>query len=346
MKQLSRKWKIGLTLLVVTIGFCIFAELFLRWQYPELGQLTQSDYSIEEDFSIKRLVSTTRQWQHPDNKTFHEVRFNNLGLRGKDIQPKKPEGVTRVLLLGDSYTFNARLPQANTLASILEKELNEAGHKKYEVLNAGLEGSSLEIQYLFLRQIVDQCQPDIVVHIYCTNDLEEISKRKIATLDDQNQLKFRQPKKHSAKKFSGLYLLQALRKAKAKLYPFDYNKENNLAYDLCQENLNPETTRARAVFTELLAQVKETLDKKQIPLIAFLIPSPVILFEEVNAERHFQRIEKIYTEKGLPSTNLFPFFDKKENAKQLFFKNDPHWNEQGNLEMARLLKNAIMEKLK
>ena len=50
--------------------------------------------------------------------------INRYGLRGPNIEPKKPEGVFRILALGDSFTFGEGVSDNETFVVQLEKILN------------------------------------------------------------------------------------------------------------------------------------------------------------------------------------------------------------------------------
>lgn len=103
---------------------------------------------------------------------------NNLGLRRDgDTTIAKPEGTTRVLVLGDSQTEGI-VENADTFAAVLETRLAARGGAKVEVLNGGVSGYSPLLEYLWLREWGARLAPDVVVLVlYTGNDIGELTAR-------------------------------------------------------------------------------------------------------------------------------------------------------------------------
>jgi hypothetical protein len=73
------------------------------------------------------------------------VETNRFGMRAPEVSAEKPQGVFRVLMLGDSTLYGGSYVDQDALyARLLEKKLNEAasaaGAGKVEVLNMGVNG--------------------------------------------------------------------------------------------------------------------------------------------------------------------------------------------------------------
>jgi len=88
---------------------------------------------------------------------------------------QKVPGTTRVLFLGDSFTYGYGVDDEETIPRLIEKECH-ARFRNVEVINAGFHGSS-PMQYdLYLRKIGYSLNPDIVVVLlYVGNDLADIN---------------------------------------------------------------------------------------------------------------------------------------------------------------------------
>ncbi len=99
-----------------------------------------------------------------------EVATNALGLRSAEIAPKRPNEF-RVLSLGESTTFGARVEAAATYSSRLEVRLN---HRRdgldYRVINAGVSAYSSfqSLKYLQTRGL--SLEPDLVLFYHEYND--------------------------------------------------------------------------------------------------------------------------------------------------------------------------------
>jgi hypothetical protein len=66
------------------------------------------------------------------------VQINNVGLRGRDVVIPKPNGVYRIVALGNSITFGYGVPNEKTFPQDLELLLNQnlVTSVHYEVVNA------------------------------------------------------------------------------------------------------------------------------------------------------------------------------------------------------------------
>jgi len=92
------------------------------------------------------------------------------GLRDRVFAVPKPEGTTRVLVLGDSVTFGVGVHAWQTFSKVLERRLQAEG-RHVEVLNSGVMGYTPynELQWYLARGRT--FAPDIVVVAFCMNDV-------------------------------------------------------------------------------------------------------------------------------------------------------------------------------
>jgi len=108
-------------------------------------------------------------WLHrPEYSVWLEV--NAKGLRGPDRPHEKPAGAHRTLLVGDSYTEGYTVAEDSTVRAVLERELRRNGVAA-EVLNGGTMGYSTDQELLFYRLEGRRYSPDLVVVLFCTNDV-------------------------------------------------------------------------------------------------------------------------------------------------------------------------------
>ena len=117
------------------------------------------------------------------------VTINSLGLRDDEVSLAKPEGVVRILMLGDSVTFGWGVLQDDTVSAILEKLLNETpGAKTIEVVNSGVGNYNTvqEITYFLSRGV--ELDPDIVVLNYFINDAEPTPTRHNSSILEHSYL--------------------------------------------------------------------------------------------------------------------------------------------------------------
>jgi hypothetical protein len=99
-------------------------------------------------------------------------RTNARGLRGPETPYQKAAGVTRVLLLGDSFTEAGAVDEESSLRAVLERKLNAGGPQSHEVINGGTSGYSTDQEYLFFEKEGSLYRPDTVVLLFFSNDLQ------------------------------------------------------------------------------------------------------------------------------------------------------------------------------
>ena len=98
-------------------------------------------------------------------------RFNSLGLRGGEVNVRKPAGELRVILLGDSITFGQAVSGEDTFAAVLERLLTADG-LSCTVLNAGERGTNTRDQAGKMEALL-ALGPDLIVQTYVLNDAED-----------------------------------------------------------------------------------------------------------------------------------------------------------------------------
>jgi lysophospholipase L1-like esterase len=100
------------------------------------------------------------------------IHINKLGLRGRDLIQRKPEGTLRVLCLGGSSTFNYHASQGRTWPMLLEQYLRTALKQDVEVINAGTPGYSLYQSSVRFEHELINYDPDVVLVYHLWNDLK------------------------------------------------------------------------------------------------------------------------------------------------------------------------------
>lgn len=99
-----------------------------------------------------------------------EVRLNSLRFRDAELGARPP-GVTRVMVLGDSFTAGQGVREADTCPRRLERLLNAAGGRRWEVRNCARRATDFpELFHEFERLLA--FEPDVVVHAMVLNDAE------------------------------------------------------------------------------------------------------------------------------------------------------------------------------
>jgi hypothetical protein len=181
----SRRILLNVVVLMGAVLFCAaLMELALRIVYAR-----SLDFSMEMwkyAVQLKHPVADPRlSFAHAPNRSAFlmgvPVSINSHGLRDREYSLAKPADVFRIVMLGDSTTFGWGVPVEETVAKILEGQLNKtqvAGYSRFEVLNAGV-GNYNTVQEVTHYLTYDrEFHPDLVILEYFINDAEPVPKER------------------------------------------------------------------------------------------------------------------------------------------------------------------------
>jgi GDSL-like Lipase/Acylhydrolase family len=180
-------WGAAAGVLITILVFCGVMEIALRVFFHR-----SLDFSMEMwKYAValkQRVPDPSLSFAHVPNRSAFlmgvPVSINSHGLRDREYTEAKPPGVIRVIMLGDSTTFGWGVREEDTVAKILERELNRnaaPGHP-YEVLNAGVGNYGSVQEYHHYLTYDRVFHPDIVVLEYCVNDPEPVPQERNAGL--------------------------------------------------------------------------------------------------------------------------------------------------------------------
>ena len=96
------------------------------------------------------------------------VNSNAKGLRGRrEFAYQKPDGVVRIVVLGDSFTFGEEVGDDETFSHYLQESIPDS-----EVLNLGVHGYGHDQMLIYLRDEGIKYRPDIVILGFLPDDME------------------------------------------------------------------------------------------------------------------------------------------------------------------------------
>ncbi|MDH3314524.1 MAG: hypothetical protein OER43_01980 [Gammaproteobacteria bacterium] len=106
-----------------------------------------------------------------------DVTTNSHGWRSGETTWKKPEGVFRIVILGDSFIGALQVNDDQTFSAVSETLLNRSGlARRVEVINLGVPSFGNDQEYLALREFGKRYEPDFVIlAIYAQNDVKNNS---------------------------------------------------------------------------------------------------------------------------------------------------------------------------
>lgn len=99
------------------------------------------------------------------------VRINSLGLRGPEL-PLRATDEFRILVLGDSAVAGFEVSWERHYIALLERQLELRLGIPVTIINAGVRGYGTDQSYLYYRERGHALDPDLVLFVHNTNDLE------------------------------------------------------------------------------------------------------------------------------------------------------------------------------
>lgn len=122
---------------------------------PEVGRILLP--SLSERPSLGTTVST-----------------NAFGLREREYRWNRPEDVTRVVLLGDSFVFGHGGAVDERVGAYLETLLEPScPTERLEVLNVAISSWNIQAECAYLRRQLGPLDPDLVIQVAYRNDLAD-----------------------------------------------------------------------------------------------------------------------------------------------------------------------------
>jgi len=179
---------LGILALSLITAF-IIGEIFVRLLYKENTVLfpryhTDAQYG---QFTLRKIRPNSTFW-HTSPDGSWKFTINSKGLRNdRDFEYEKPEGVIRIISLGDSQTQGYEVRQDYTFSVIMEKYLKAQDHN-IEVINSGISGFSTAEELLFLENEGIKYKPDFIVLGFYANDFQDNIKANFFKLDEHGNL--------------------------------------------------------------------------------------------------------------------------------------------------------------
>lgn len=163
MKPRVLRGVLALSALLITLCLC---ELAMRVFLP--GEFVPS---VERDEALgwRGRPNLSCVYRHALFDLVFPIEQNDAGFRDRDHTFNKPAGVTRVLCVGDSYTWGWGLDADVTYSRRLEEILADRGLNA-EVINTGVPGYNTVQCLLYLHERGFAYAPDVVVYQASVND--------------------------------------------------------------------------------------------------------------------------------------------------------------------------------
>ena len=162
--RLRRFGKLAAFSLLGVLGFELLARLLFpgfdinpSWRYhPVLGWSQVPGGRFEYDLDGERV----------------RIAFNSEGFHDVEHAVDKPDGVKRIVLIGDSFSESVQLDLERTFFRLLEARLNAMPGAHWEVINLGVGDFGTAQEELALEHLGLRYAPDIVIcQVFPLNDI-------------------------------------------------------------------------------------------------------------------------------------------------------------------------------
>ena len=283
-----------------------------------------------------------------------KIYLNNKGLRGKEYDYAKPEGVRRIIVLGDSFAFGLGVGDQETFSVALERLFQDAG-KKVEVINMGVNGYGTAQEYLLLEEEGMRYSPDIVICLFFAgNDIQnnisgfEYGKYKpyfsidgmglklnnhpvpITTREDkiknrntvEPKARLKIPFKNLLQNHSYAYIFLRLR------YNYLLHKlgvRTNMTVDMLDDGWD--------ITSALFIRMKESCDAIGAKFLLVIVPTKEQM-HAMESDAIQKRFSQLSRDHNIECLDLLPYLKGRHD---LNFVIDSHWNRKGHKAIAQII---------
>ena len=154
-------------LVTLTASEMIFRALEITKIIPAGGNTPEPPKEYMREHSAKRIKSKNPLLVAELDKT--DPRVNSIGIRDREFSLEKPEGVFRIVAIGDSVTFGLGVPSDKSFPKIIEQQLLSKG-MNVEVLNFGISAYDTIAELELYKKSASNFNPDLVILTYILND--------------------------------------------------------------------------------------------------------------------------------------------------------------------------------
>lgn len=100
------------------------------------------------------------------------IQTNRFSLRDENFSESKPQGETRLLLLGDSYLFDHGVAQSGLFLTLLAGSLGTDFSGSWQLINPGLGSYATHEEWAHAELWADRLDVDAIVPLYTFNDAD------------------------------------------------------------------------------------------------------------------------------------------------------------------------------
>lgn len=348
---------LSISILAITVVF-LLTEAGLQFFYPQrLISHNPGMYTPDPDLGYRLTPNYIGQAKSYEYN--HEIRINSIALRDEEYKVIKPEGIYRILILGDSFVFNYGIQYGLGFDALLEKYLNQnnvdSKYSGFEVINASIGGYEPYDELKYYRKFLKQLTPDLVIMgFYEGNDFSGL-RNKVESNPEIRQFNLGTSR-------GILEWINDILESRSHLYMFFRNRLEYLRFKMgLTDHYIPRylfvgETRAYKDTRLLFKEIAKEFEKGP-GLFIFMIPHRISVDKkyredmlsiydikpesiDINKPKEgFSSLLHDFQIEGIDLTRIF----FQEGASSLYYPIDGHWNVEGNKVTAKTLYPLIVE---
>jgi len=152
---------------LIAVSFEIVLQKFFPFATGTIGHLNAAhSLAYGWGYNPRELMRTL----DPDTGEVYISLLNNHGWRDKDRSYENKNHSFRIIIIGDSVTFGAIVPENKIYNRILEDKLRAEGYN-VEVITIAYAGWDTDQQLEALKREALLYKPNLIIAQFCTNDL-------------------------------------------------------------------------------------------------------------------------------------------------------------------------------
>jgi lysophospholipase L1-like esterase len=276
-------------------------------------------------WSLREGWSGDRSW------TGGPARINAQGIRDDEAVGPRLPGEKRLLILGDSITFGARVRTEQAYPQQLQQALaGDAGTRRWRVLNGGVTSYDPGQEADWLELFGLSLQPDVLAVAFCHNDLAPSNRQQQGT-DSRLSTLSRWLTEHSLVVFKTERCLQRVTQCLA-------GKRSPAAA------VRDEAERIEGwpLVERSYRRIASLASQHQLPVVLFIFPTLDHLQEQAEDDL-VPKLKHLAAELGWSAIDLAPAF--RPEAQTLFLAGDPvHPSAAGYARAAEYLSRELQQR--
>ena len=272
--------------------------------------------------------------------TYHyPVQINALGLRGPEVEAKKP-GEVRVFALGDSMTYGQGVADDQTIPAVAQS--NDSG-RTFTVVNGGVRGYATNQELGMLRELGPTIDPDVIILFWYWNDLNDAPIADVnATFERSGPVVFETKAKIEGWLWVKWQVRALLRRSALIMWLHDVYR------GLSQPKVDTAGMDAGVKrFQSHLGEFRALAAQQNASLLVAIVPDPTSLRGEHMSDVYRAKIAAICTEQRVPVIDLLHSAKEADAGgyRLPVVPFDGHFNADANAAMGKATAKFLLEHL-